>query len=72
MRFLDSPVFNLSTEKEKIAAYEEGVMYKFIPGMHEIDWRILIDLAKIANRALQAGDEGSGEPPTALQPPASP
>jgi len=72
LRFLDSPVYNLSTKKKKIAAYNKGVMYKFIPGMHEIDWRILIDLAEFTGQALPAGHEGSGKPATALQPVASP
>ncbi len=61
-RFLDSPVYNLPTRKKKIAAYNKGVMYKFIPGMHEIDWRILIDLAKFTGQVLQAEHEGLGEP----------
>lgn len=74
LRFLDSPVFNLATKKEKIAAYYEGVMYKFVPGMHDIDWRMLIDLAKLAKQARQADGDDSGEPSTAtaLQPPALP
>ncbi len=72
MRFLDSPVYNLLTKKKKIAAYNKGVMYKFIPGMHEIDWRILIDLAEFTGQALQAEPEGLGEPATAPQPVASP
>lgn len=66
LRFLDSPVYKLSTKKKKIAAYNNGVMYKFIPGMHEIDWRILINLAEFTNQVLQAGHEGSGVPATAL------
>lgn len=68
LRFLDSPVYNLSTKKKKIAAYHDGVMYKFTPGMHEIDWRILIDMAEFTNQAPQAGHEGLGEPAPALQP----
>lgn len=66
LRFLDSPVYRLSTKKKKIAAYHKGVMYRFIPGMHEIDWRILIDLAEFTNQPQQAGHEGSGEPATVL------
>lgn len=43
MRFLDSPVYNLSTKKGKIAAYQNGIMYKSIPGMHKIRWLGFID-----------------------------
>ncbi|MCK4578488.1 MAG: YkgJ family cysteine cluster protein [Candidatus Marinimicrobia bacterium] len=38
MHLLDNPVYNLADDKEKIAAYRDGIMHKSIPGMHEIDW----------------------------------
>ena len=72
LRFLDSPAFKLSTKKEKIAAYYDGVMYKFVPGMHDIDWRMLIDLAKLIHKPPQTGDESSGEPTRTPQPATSP
>ncbi len=43
LRFLDSPVYGVLTKEKKLAAIENGIMHKNIPGMHEIEWGIIIE-----------------------------
>ena len=43
LRFLDSPLYGLATEENKLAAIKKGVMQKNIPGMHEIEWGLIIE-----------------------------
>ncbi len=42
-RLLDSPVYGDLTKEKKLAAIEDGIMHKNIPGMHEIEWGIIIE-----------------------------